>query len=112
MAQIIIGGATGWTGSAVAKAIKKHDLHRLVGAVVGPNSKDLGKDLGHLIDPDKCSWDLPLSGDLQKNTQRLSKHKRLRRLYIGSLRQAQCLDRSRLRQACGDRQFRPRRKRL
>ena len=66
MAQIIIGGATGWTGSAVAKAIKKHDLHRLMGAVVGPNSKDLGKDLGHLIDPDKCSWELPLSGDLQK----------------------------------------------
>lgn len=33
---------------------------------MGPGSASIGKDLGHLIDPDKQAWDLPLQGDLQK----------------------------------------------
>jgi 4-hydroxy-tetrahydrodipicolinate reductase len=55
MLRIALGGATGWTGSAIARAIRASDDLQLVSAVARTQA---GRDLGDVLDGQK--WGTPV----------------------------------------------------
>ena len=59
MIRIALGGATGWTGSALARAIREADDLELVAAV---SPTQAGRDLGDVLEGE--SWGVPVHGSV------------------------------------------------
>ena len=53
--RVCVAGATGWTGSAVTKAILASDEFQLVGAIA---RRDAGKDIGEVLGQDRANLNI------------------------------------------------------